>query len=311
MITQFAQDVLSGLSATPKTLSSKYFYDEKGDRIFQKIMNLEEYYLTKCEYEILETHQHQIRDLFMEGTSKFNLVEFGAGDGFKTKVLLECFLNADVDFRYRPIDISGNVLQILEESLEEEFPSLKVEGIQNEYMKALRELENGGTRNVVLFLGSNIGNFKHSQAVTFLKGLYEGLNEGDLLFIGFDLKKDPEVILDAYNDKSGVTRDFNLNLLNRINRELKGNFDLSAFRHFPTYDPLTGTTTSYLVSTKAQTVEIMDTAVEFDPWEAIHMEISQKYSMKDIESLATQVGFSIVRNFYDAKRYFVNSVWRK
>ncbi|UII32929.1 L-histidine N(alpha)-methyltransferase [Fulvivirga ulvae] len=311
VITQFAQDVLSGLSATPKTLSSKYFYDENGDRIFQEIMNLEEYYLTRCEYEILETHQQQILDLFIGGTSKFNLVEFGAGDGYKTKVLLECFLNAKVDFRYRPIDISGNVLQILETSLEEEFPSLKVEGIQNEYMKALRELENGGTRNVVLFLGSNIGNFRQSQAISFLKGLYEGLNDGDLLFIGFDLKKDPQVILNAYNDKRGVTRDFNFNLLTRINRELKGNFDLSAFRHFPTYDPLTGTTTSYLISTKSQTVEIMDTTITFDAWEPIHMEISQKYGMKDIESLASQVGFDIVRNFYDSRRYFVNSVWRK
>ena len=311
VITQFAQDVLSGLNATPKTLSSKYFYDENGDRIFQEIMNLDEYYLTRCEYEILETHQRQILDLFIDGTSKFNLVEFGAGDGYKTKVLLECFLNAGVDFRYRPIDISGNVLQILEDSLEEEFPSLKVEGIQNEYMKALRELENGETRNVVLFLGSNIGNFKQSQAISFLKGLYEGLNDGDLLFIGFDLKKDPDVILNAYNDKSGVTRDFNFNLLTRINRELKGNFDLSAFRHFPTYDPLSGTTTSYLISTKAQTVEIMDTAISFDAWEPIHMEISQKYGMKDIESLATQVGFGIVRNFYDSRHYFVNSVWRK
>lgn len=308
---QFARDVLKGLSATPKSLSSKYFYDETGDRIFQEIMNLEEYYLTKSEYETLKTYQHQILDLFKSGSPRFNLVEFGAGDGYKTKVLLECFLNAGVDFRYRPIDISGNVLQILESSLEEEFPSLEVEGIQNEYMKALDELENGDTKNVVLFLGSNIGNFRQSQAISFLQGLYNGLNDGDLLFVGFDLKKDPEVILNAYNDKSGVTSAFNFNLLTRINRELKGNFDLTAFKHFPTYDPLTGTTTSYLVSTKKQTVEIMDTGIEFDAWEPIHMEISQKYGMKDIESLATQAGFSIIRNFYDSKNYFTNSVWKK
>lgn len=178
-------------------------------------------------------------------------------------------------------------------------------------MKALKELENGGTRNVVLFLGSNIGNFRNTQAISFLRALYEGLNEGDLLFIGFDLKKDPAVVLSAYNDKEGVTKRFNLNLLERINRELSGNFDLGTFKHFPVYDPLTGTTTSYLVSTREQEVEVMGSKIEFDQWEAIHMEISQKYSMRDIESLATQTGFGIVHNFYDSKHYFVNSVWKK
>lgn len=308
---EFAQDVLTGLKSNPKTLSSKYFYDEIGDSIFQEIMNLDEYYLTRSEFEILETYQDEILNLFNAGTTQFNLVEFGAGDGYKTKVLLECFLNKGADFRYRPIDISGNVLQILESSLEEEFPGLQVEGIQNEYMKALKQLDGGDVRSVVLFLGSNIGNFEHEQALAFLHGLYDGLNDGDLVFIGFDLKKDPDTILNAYNDKSGVTRNFNLNLLTRINRELNADFDLASFKHFPTYDPVTGTTTSYLISERQQVVTIMDEKVTFDAWEPIHMEISQKYSMRDIEGMAKQTGFQVVRNFYDNDKNYCNSVWRK
>lgn len=311
MNNQFAQDVLDGLTSTPKTLSSKYFYDEEGDRIFQQIMNLEEYYLTRSEYQIMEENRDQILDIFKKDTTRFNLVEFGAGDGYKTKVLLDHFLSSGADFKYVPIDISGNVLDVLEDSLKQELPSLEVKPIENEYFKALKELENGGTRNVVLFLGSNIGNFTDARAIKFLKELNEALKDGDLVFIGFDLKKDPEVILKAYNDDSGITRNFNINLLKRINRELHGNFDLAGFKHFPTYDPITGTTKSYLVSTKKQSVEIMDSNIEFDEWEPIHMEISQKYSMKDIETLAMQTGFGIIGNFYDSRRYFVNSVWRK
>ncbi|ELR73077.1 hypothetical protein C900_05712 [Fulvivirga imtechensis AK7] len=311
MNNQFARDVLKGLTSTPKELSSKYFYDEEGDAIFQQIMNLEEYYLTRSEHEILKANKARILDIFRNDAPRFNLVEFGAGDGYKTKVLLEHFVSSEADFQYVPIDISGNVLQILKDSLEEEFPSLKVKCIKNEYFKALKQLENGGTRNVVLFLGSNIGNFTDSRAIEFLKELNDALRDGDLLFIGFDLMKDPDVILRAYNDQEGVTRNFNLNLLKRINRELHGNFDLTGFKHFPTYNPVTGTTASYLVSTKKQSVEIMDSNIEFEQWEAIHMEISQKYSMNDIESLATQTGFAVIRNFYDSRKYFVNSVWRK
>lgn len=308
---QFADDVLKGLNSIPKKLSSKYFYDKKGDSLFQKIMQLDEYYLTRSEYEILNTYKNQILNIFYKEKKKFNLVELGAGDGYKTKVLLKEFLEAGVDFQYNPIDISGNVLQMLDRSLHEELPALKFKGIQNEYSKGLKKLKKSGDRNVVLFLGSNIGNFSQVQAISFLEELYESMGDGDLLFIGFDLKKDPQIILNAYNDSSGVTRDFNLNLLTRINHELKGNFDLTAFKHFPTYDPKTGTTKSYLVSTRDQEVEIMGNIIEFDQWEAIQMEISQKYSMSAIENMAAQTDFSVIRNFYDTKKYFVDTIWKK
>lgn len=308
---QFAQDILAGLTSRPKTLSSKYFYDKKGDDLFQQIMELDEYYLTRCEYEILDRNKTDFLNIFNEGVEKFNLVEFGAGDGFKTKLLLKEFLEKEANFEYVPIDISSNVLEQLEDSLKQELPDLRVRIMQNEYFKALWQLENGGARNVVLFLGSNIGNFSEDQAKNFLKGLYVALKPGDLVLIGLDLKKDPAVILNAYNDKDGVTAQFNYNLLDRINNELNGNFDLAKFKHYPNYDPMTGTTSSYLISMENQTVEIMDTAIQFESWEPIHTEISQKYDIKDIKHMAKSAGFKVVNNFFDSKQYFVNSIWSK
>lgn len=308
---QFAQDVLDGLNSIPKTLPSKYFYDKKGDELFQQIMALDEYYLTRAEYEVFDKNKEALKETFLDGVDKFNLIEFGAGDGYKTKVLLRHFLEAAVDFQYMPIDISGNVLNQLETDLRSEFEDLQVRTIQNDYFKALDRIGQSPNRSVVLFLGSNIGNFSGEEAISFLKELYGRLKKNDLLLIGFDLKKDPKVILDAYNDNQGVTKAFNMNLLDRINKELDANFDLSGFIHYPVYNPLTGTTKSFLVSTASQTVEILDAAIHFDAWEAIHTEVSQKFSISDIKSLAEASGFTVVHDFFDSKNYFANSVWKK
>ena len=308
---QFASDVIEGLTSTPKYIPSKYFYDKKGDHLFQKIMQLDEYYLTQSEYEIMDTYKEHFLSLFSTGCKKFNLVEFGAGDGYKTKVLLKHFLDKEAAFNYVPIDISANVLRLLEASLQKELPDLRVKSIQDDYFKALTQLENNGTRQVILFLGSNIGNFSSEDAKAFLDGLYHGLEPNDLVLIGFDLKKDPHVILKAYDDSEGVTRAFNFNLLERINRELNANFDLSKFKHFPSYNPETGKTQSFLISKERQQVKIGDQEIDFYPWESIHTEISQKFSMLDVSTLALQSGFTIAQNFYDEKSYFVNSVWRR
>ena len=309
---QFTEDVINGLNATPKTLPSKYFYDKKGDAIFQDIMNLNEYYLTRCEFEVFENNKAELLNTLLERVDQFNLIEFGAGDGYKTKVLIKHFLEEKINFEYLPIDISGNVLDLLQTSLKKELPELRVKTIQGDYFQALEKIGyNADVRNVVLFLGSNIGNFSHDKAIEFLKQLYSMLKPNDLLLIGFDLKKDPNVILNAYNDSKGVTKSFNMNLLNRLNNELGANFDTSKFIHYPIYNPLTGTTKSFLVSTVSQTVEVMNNQISFDAWEAIHTEVSQKYSPTDIRNLAEKSGFSIVENFFDERKYFVDSVWRK
>lgn len=308
----FADDVSKGLSNRPKFLSSKYFYNERGDELFQAIMNLDEYYLTRAEYQIFEHNKEAIAAIFSDGRQPFNIIELGAGDGFKTKVLLKYFQEQHLNFRYTPIDISANVLESLTKDLNESFEGLNVQPYQGDYFEALNTLNyKEETRKVVLFLGSNIGNFKDIEAVFFLKELSKNLTSDDKVFIGFDLKKDPRIILEAYNDKSGVTKAFNLNLLQRINDELGGNFDLEAFLHYPVYDPATGVTKSYLISRKEQQVSIdaLNQSFSFNQWEPIHVEVSQKYSISDIKRIAFLSGFNIEQNFFDEKKYFVDSLW--
>lgn len=310
-LTAFARDVLEGLSRTPKKLSSKYFYDERGDKLFQQIMRMPEYYLTDCELEIFESRKEAILQAI--GIDHFQLLELGAGDGMKTKVLLRYFLERGVDFQYQPVDISRNVLLELEESLKAELPGLRVKSLQGDYFEVLHELHGGsGKPKVVLFLGANIGNYTLEEARSFLTAIQAELNPGDRLLIGFDLKKDPDTILNAYNDPAGITAAFNLNLLRRMNRELGANFELKDFKHWEAYNPITGETKSYLVSLKDQHVFInkLNRSFHFEAWEAIDVELSKKYSLSELESLAAQAGFTVQEHFFDEKRYFVDSLWR-
>jgi len=312
MTDQFAKDVEKGLSAKPKTLPSKYFYDAKGDKLFQDIMASEEYYLTDAEYNVFETHASEILDLFK--SEKFRLIEFGAGDGYKTKVLVKYFLENGANFSYRPIDISGSVLKQLTSNFQSEFPALDISPVKDDYFKALDQLNHEDTsKKVILFMGSNIGNFTDTEAVAFLHHIRDFMNQGDLLMVGMDLKKDPNTIINAYNDKAGVTSDFNLNLLDRINRELGGHFDRDEFYHYPTYNPVSGITASYLISRKEQNVAIdaLNVSFHFKAHEPIHMEISRKYNEEDIEYIAGLSGFEVIKNLYDTERRFVDSIWSK
>lgn len=307
----FAQDVQQGLTNDPKYLLSRYFYDAAGDQLFQKIMNLPEYYLTRCEFEIFQKHRDAIfRKL---DNAPFDLIELGAGDGLKTQVLLQHFLNQNADFRYLPIDISGSVLEQLQETLQERWPELPVTPVEGEYFSALQDIgQLSNRRKLVLFLGSNIGNMKQEQAADFLRQLRQRMHPGDCLLVGFDLKKDPDVIMAAYNDPQGVTREFNLNLLRRINQELGADFDVTAFRHCPVYNPLTGDMKSHLISEKQQTVRIeaLELEIPFRKWEAIDMELSKKYDRPEIMWLAEYAGFEAEQWFFDEKEYFVDALFR-
>jgi L-histidine N-alpha-methyltransferase len=279
----FARDVLIGLSGNPKRIPSKYFYDAEGSRLFQQITDLPEYYLTQCEFEIFRNHKEDIAEILR--SESFNLVELGPGDARKTRVLLQHFLDRQLDFHYVPIDISEPALQGLVRNLELEFPGLRVHGLVSEYFNALNWLKNLNHRkNVVLFLGSSIGNFNRDSSRVFLHSLWNSLNANDYALIGFDLKKDIELLLRAYNDSKGVTREFNLNLLRRINNELGGIFELDRFRHYASYNVFSGAMESYLVSLEKQSVMIQEIGqnFSFDPWEPIHSEYSYKYVESDI-----------------------------
>ncbi len=307
---QFREEVVIGLSSKPKRLSSKYFYDKKGDQLFQQIMRCSEYYLTRCELDIFQHQTDQLASLITDGQSApFDLIELGAGDGTKTRYLLSELINREAYFTYMPIDISGNILSELEQNLSD-LNGLNIHPLEGEYLDMLYEAATiSANRKVVLFLGSNIGNMDMVEARRFCLNVRNMLQPGDLFLIGFDLKKNPQTILSAYNDKDGITRDFNLNLLQRINNELDADFDLSQFIHYPTYDPHSGACKSYLVSTSQQTVRIGDAVISFAEGEWIFTEISQKYSLPEIRTLAAHSGFAVVENLTDKKRWFVDSVW--
>jgi dimethylhistidine N-methyltransferase len=310
---EFAEDVFTGLSRMPRYISSKYFYDEKGDRLFQQIMEMEEYYLTKSELEILQNNKDYLLDYFSYNNEDFDLIELGAGDGYKTKVLLEHFINRGKAFTYMPIDISGNALKLLNNRLTDLRPQLRMKSLQGDYFEMLENLhELSNKRKVVLLLGANIGNLNEKEAISFLRAVRKNLDPGDFLLIGLDLKKDPQVILNAYNDGKGITREFNLNLLDRINRELGADFNRDNFIHYPLYNPGSGEAQSYLLSTRKQDVYIsaFDLTFHLEKWESIHTEISKKYNTMEIKKLAHWAGFEIVHDFYCHRQFFVDSLWK-
>jgi L-histidine N-alpha-methyltransferase len=308
----FARDVLKALSSEEKRLESKYFYNDKGSLIFQEIMHLPEYYLTRCEEEIFNIQKATIFSAFKKGVNHLDIAELGAGDGIKTKILLKYLTEQNFPFSYTAIDISTKALQALQASINKDLPHTQVQLIKDEYLQGLSRVgrqPNG--RKVLLFLGSNIGNFSHTQSHEFLHNIRKTLYRGDQLMTGFDLKKSPEIILQAYNDSKGTTAAFNLNLLQRINDELGGNFNLTAFKHVPVYDAKKGEARSYLQSLRNQGVWIEKFGKSFAlaENELIHTEISRKYDLKEIHDMAERTGFQILHDLLDSKKYFCDSIW--
>lgn len=307
---QFLDDVINGLRSNPKRLSSKYFYDANGDKLFQDLMNCQEYYPTNCELEIFSTKTAEICKAIMADGSPFDLIELGAGDAMKSSYLLKYLLEQDADFTYMPIDISVNVISYLNVSLPVTLPGIKIHGLNGEYFNMLKQAAVASDRRkVILFLGSNIGNMPVPDATSFCQELRHHLNAGDMALIGFDLKKNPATILAAYNDKGGITKRFNLNLLERINRELAGDFDLTKFEHYPTYDPESGACKSYLVSKEDQIVSIGRKHIHFQKDEYIFMEISQKFTVLQTAQIAEKTGFKPVELFFDSKNWFLDAIW--
>lgn len=307
----FAHDVERGLSRESKRIPPKYFFDEKGADLFCHRTELPEYYPTNCEYEILQNHKTDITKVI--GNNKFNVVELGAGDAKKTKVLTNHFLEAGLDVTYIPIDENEGLIKNLIENFEEEEKNLEIEGLVGEYLDGITWLaKNVKGPNLVLFLGSNIGNFNRSEAELFLHRLRNAMNDGDFLLIGFDLKKEVSVLNKAYNDSKDVTANFNLNLLTRINRELGGDFKSGQFKYYGNFNENSGAVESHLVSQKDQTVRIksLDKSFSFKKGEAIHIENSYKFTEGDIFHLANRAGFDMLRSYTDSKGYFMDSLWR-
>ncbi len=309
----FAEEVEEGLSANPKFLSSKYHYDDEGSRIFQEIMAMDEYYLTDCEMDIMKNRASEIHRA-AGFTGHFNIIELGAGDGLKTKELLRNLLEIGADFTYVPIDISEEAIDLLVKSMNESLPSLKMNPQVGDYFEVMDKIEGqANCPNMVLFLGSNIGNFRPEWAVDILQHMNEHMRSGDKLIIGFDLMKDPNLIRAAYYDSDGITARFNLNLLTRINRELGGNFNIKKFGFYSFYNPANGDVRSFLFSKEQQEVEITATgkSFKFEKDEMIWTELSKKYSLSGIEKLGADAGFQFEKHFLDSNEYFSDTLFAK
>ncbi|SEJ67390.1 dimethylhistidine N-methyltransferase [Dyadobacter koreensis] len=308
----FEQDIHEGLTASFKNISSKYFYDDLGSVIFQDIMKMPEYYPTPCEFEILSLQGEDIlRKLNFD--EPFNIIEFGAGDGIKTRQLLKKLMENQVDFTYVPIDISQKAIQELEANMLDYLPGLKIKSLIGNYFSMMEDLFALQEPGLFLFLGSNIGNYQDPEANDLLGQFYQHMKTGDKLLIGFDLQKNPAVIRDAYDDSQGITKAFNMNLLQRINKELGGNFKKEFFDFYSHYNPVNGEVRSFLVSLKEQEVYIanLDRTYPFRQNELIWTELSKKYTLSEIDILASNNGFELIENFLDCKHYFTDSLWTK
>ncbi len=294
----FARDAIGDLSQHPKRLSPKYFYDAAGSELFEAITRLPEYYPTRTELGILRDRAGEIAAIIPERAA---LVEFGAGATTKIRLLLtKCAIGA-----YVPVDISGEFLNAQAADLRKDFPALAVHPVAADFTEPFElPVAIAGMPKVGFFPGSTIGNFEPHEACRFLRSAREILGEGALMIIGADLEKNERVLYDAYNDAAGVTARFNLNVLVRMNRELGGNFDVSAFTHRAIYNRERHRIEMHLISKKPQVVRMLGTSFSFRHGESIHTENSYKYSIERFAALARGAGWKVRTSWTDAAGMF-------
>jgi dimethylhistidine N-methyltransferase len=289
-----------GLALKPKRLPSWLFYDERGSALFEQICEQPEYYLTRCEIALMEEHAGDIADSL---GSDVRLVEYGSGSGRKTRMLLR-HLHQPVS--YVPVEISPEPLLKSVQRLAREFPQLPLQPLCADFSRPLRLPipPRAPRRTVLYFPGSTIGNFEAHDAVALLRKMRNEMGDAGGLLVGVDLKKDPAVIEAAYNDAAGVTAEFTLNMLARLNREIGSDFDLAAFAHRARYNPMAGRIETQLVSRREQQVVIGRHKVRFGVDEAIQVEYSCKYSLEDFAALADKAGLAVQRVWTDPQRMF-------
>jgi L-histidine N-alpha-methyltransferase len=293
-------ELVNGLSEDRKQISPKYFYDERGSQLFDEITRLPEYYLTNTELGIMRDNIDEI--VAMVG-KQASLIEFGSGSSLKTRILLEHLSELAA---YVPVDISEEHLQASADETRSEFPHIDILPQVADFTRQF-DLPTPMVmpiRNVVYFPGSTIGNFEHDMAMELLRVMYLEAGKNGALMIGVDLQKDPKVIEDAYNDASGVTAEFNLNMLQHLNRDYGANFDVKEFTHSANYDEDKGRVVIELVSQADQTFEVADTAFDIADGEAILTEYSHKYTLDGFAAMAEEAGFKIAKVWTDPKQLF-------
>ncbi len=296
--TIFFKDVISGLSLVQKYIQPKYFYDEKGSLLFDRICLLDEYYITRTETTLLKEKAEEIKKILGDQ----HLIEFGSGSSTKTRLLLDS--NPDIA-SYIPIDISEKHLEASVKDLKYSYPNLIINPICADFTtKFTLPKKNDNKKYSVFFPGSTIGNFNKNEARNFLLMVASIIGTGGGLLIGVDIKKDPETLYNAYNDQKGITAAFNLNLLTRINNELNGNFDLKNFKHEARYEKNKGRMEMHLISLSEHTVLINNHPVSFKKNESIHTENSHKYTVEEFHDLGNATGFKPTKTWVDKENLF-------
>lgn len=293
-------DVLAGLSQTPKRLPSKYFYDRRGSELFERITQQPEYYLTRIELALLKASGAEIA---AEVGPRAHVVEYGSGSGFKTRILLDAL---DDPVAYTPIEISLSALLDSVERLDREFDDVEVLPVCADFTQpvAIPQPARQADHALVFFPGSTLGNFTPVDARRLLCAMHQTIGDRGGALLGIDLKKSPAIIEAAYNDAAGVTAEFTLNLLVRLNRDIGSDFDVGAFAHRAIYSLDRGSIETYLVSRKAQTVHVEGRSFEFEQGEAMQVEYSHKYTDEGFAALAAQAGLKVVRGWNDPKNWF-------
>lgn len=300
---QIAADVRAGLSATPKTLPPRLFYDEAGSELFEQITTLPKYYLTRTEQSIFLAHAAEMLHRAGDGLT---LIELGAGTAAKTSVIIKALFETQMSVTFYPIDVSASALEIADRNLASQFPALKIVPMVGDYSLGLSRLSKVPGRKMVMYIGSSIGNFEPDEAGALLKTIRKSLNPGDTLLLGTDLVKDEETLLNAYDDAQGVTAAFNLNILTRIDRELGADFDIRDFRHVAAWNPREQRIEMHLESLRQQDVYVagIDRSFHFRIGEMIHTENSYKFTPERVESVLGDGGFVLEKTWMDEKRWF-------
>ena len=305
----FREDVLTGLTASEKHLSCQFFYDSHGSELFEAICDLPEYYLTRAESEILEAHAN---DIVSAAPKDVSLVELGSGSATKTRLFIEALLKRQGQLQYIPVDISRTALEESSRDLVEKYSELSILGVSAEYQEGLGIAQEKVTGpRFILWLGSSIGNLDRDAAVAFLGDIQKTMTVQDQLLVGIDLRKDGDILEVAYDDSQGVTAEFNLNLLRRINEEFGGQFDLEGFEHQALYDETLGRVEMHLLSKVDQKVILadLDKTISFTAGEIIHTENSYKYSTEEINMLFARAGLKLKRQWFDEEvRFSLNLV---
>jgi len=301
---QVASAVREGLTACPKRLPPWLFYDATGSRLFDRITELPEYYLTRTERSILTAHAAAMVALVAQG-ERLRIAELGAGSADKTRLLLAAAVQQQGTLLYEPVDVSATALDAARERIEREIPEVMVAPQVMDYTHRL-QLEPVSERRLVLYIGSSIGNFEPHQALRLLQRLHASLSPGDSLLLGVDLVKEDSILLAAYDDAAGVTAAFNKNMLVRLNRELAADFDPSAFMHRAVWNASESRIEMHLESRRAQRVRLaaLDLEIDFAAGESIHTENSYKYAPGQAESLLSDAGFAPAATWTDAQGWF-------